>query len=79
MDQAALKECCLAARYPKICLMVKRTKVNRRVELHVDVLKINVRIGLKLMLPSDKTTQVRCGGIWKLQNGFERWHIILLL
>jgi hypothetical protein len=33
-------------------------KVNRRIELHMDVLKVNIRISSKLMFSSDKATEV---------------------
>jgi len=79
MNQASLKEGCFAAHDPKICLMVGGIKVNRRIELHMDVLKVNIRISSKLMFSSDKATEVGRTRIWKLQNRFDGQHLALLL
>jgi hypothetical protein len=65
-----LKESSLAARYPKVQLMVARIEINRWVELQMNIIKRF--FNFKLMLSPYEAAQVRCVGGREKGYGFKR-------
>lgn len=65
VNQAPLEELRLAATNPKIRLMVLRTEVNRRIEVHMDVFKVHIGVGFESMFSSYKAPTIRRIGVWE--------------